>query len=146
MKVINKDGQLVLTSTKTFKPTDKVARLKLKPKRKRNKHTIQYNLRPVLFQLLWATIFASIAFSSGLLVFVAFCSFIGIWFNARLHIQDPLFSYANHSFTPNIMIDGLNVICIKDIEPGDEIVFNYHTTEDDISKAFFDEDTQMWIG
>lgn len=45
------------------------------------------------------------------------------------HIVDPMGSYINHSFTPNTIIKGVNVIAIKLISPGDELTFNYNHSE-----------------
>ena len=53
------------------------------------------------------------------------------------HIYDEFGIFINHSFTPNISIDGVNVIAMLDIYSGDELAFNYNTTEIEMSSPFY---------
>ena len=52
------------------------------------------------------------------------------------HIHDQFGIYINHSFTPNIRIEGLNVVAICDIEKDTEIMFNYNETEVNMACPF----------
>ena len=52
------------------------------------------------------------------------------------HIYDEYGIYMNHSFNPNTKIDGKNVVALKDIYPGDEITFNYNSTEINMACPF----------
>jgi len=62
-----------------------------------------------------------------------------------INIIDDLFKYANHSFTPNVEVKGIIVKAIKDIKAGDQITFNYHTTEDEITCPFTDKETNRLV-
>jgi len=53
------------------------------------------------------------------------------------HIYDEYGIFMNHSFTPNVYIDNTSVIALKDIEIGDEIVFNYNDTEINMASPFY---------
>lgn len=53
------------------------------------------------------------------------------------HIYDEYGIFINHSFTPNIRIDGLHVVALKDINVGDELVFNYNDNEIDMANPFY---------
>ena len=55
------------------------------------------------------------------------------------HILDKYGIYMNHSFTPNTVIDGLNVIALKDIEINDEITFNYNENETNMVCPFISD-------
>ena len=61
------------------------------------------------------------------------------------HIEDDLFKYANHSFNPNVAIDGYKVVALWDIEEGEEITFDYHTTESHIAFPFQDRETGRMV-
>lgn len=52
------------------------------------------------------------------------------------HIYDEYGIFINHSFTPNIRIEGLNVVALCDIEKDTEIMFNYNETEIDMACPF----------
>ena len=52
------------------------------------------------------------------------------------HIIDKLGKYINHSFNPNVKIKGRDIIAIKDINPGDEILHNYNDNENIMAKPF----------
>lgn len=52
------------------------------------------------------------------------------------HITDKLGVYMNHSFVPNVKIQGVSVISLKTIEVGDEICFNYNENETCMSCPF----------
>ena len=45
------------------------------------------------------------------------------------HIYDANGIYMNHSFEPTTFIDGCNVTALTNIEVGDELTFNYNSTE-----------------
>ena len=44
--------------------------------------------------------------------------------------------FMNHSCDPNTRIDGRGVIAVRAIAPGDEVTFNYNTTEWDMAVPF----------
>lgn len=52
------------------------------------------------------------------------------------HIIDDIGSFINHSFDPNIKIQGRNVIALKNIEIGEEICFNYNDSEINMACPF----------
>ena len=54
------------------------------------------------------------------------------------HIYDEYGIYINHSFNPNIYVDGYNLIALCDIMVDDEIVFNYNDTEINMANPFYD--------
>jgi hypothetical protein len=62
------------------------------------------------------------------------------------HLVDPVAKYLNHSFTPNMRIDGLNLIALCVIEAGEEITFDYTTTESEFSHPFIDWETGLSVG
>ena len=53
------------------------------------------------------------------------------------HIYDKFGIFINHSFTPNIYIDNLNVIALVDINIDDELVFNYNESEINMASTFY---------
>ena len=55
------------------------------------------------------------------------------------HITDKLGKYINHSFNPNVKIKGRDIIAIKDINPGDEILYNYNDNENIMAKPFYQD-------
>lgn len=57
-----------------------------------------------------------------------------------VHVLDPIFKYAHHSFSPSVHIDYTTgeVFAITDIYAHEEITFNYLTTESEISHPFKD--------
>lgn len=57
------------------------------------------------------------------------------------HVHDEYGIYINHSFTPNIKIDGYKLVALQDIGIGDELFFNYNDTEVDMSNPFYVGDT-----
>lgn len=52
------------------------------------------------------------------------------------HIYDQYGIYMNHSFTPTTYIDGYNVVANVDIEPGDELNFDYNSNEINMAAPF----------
>ena len=52
------------------------------------------------------------------------------------HIYDQYGIFINHSFTPNIHIDGKNVVALQDIESNTELAFNYNDTEINMAAPF----------
>jgi hypothetical protein len=44
--------------------------------------------------------------------------------------------FMNHSCDPNTLIDGQDVIAVRTIRPGEEVTFNYNTTEFDMAVPF----------
>ena len=52
------------------------------------------------------------------------------------HILDKFGIFINHSFNPNTEIQGYNVVAIKDINPGDEITFDYNVSEVNMASPF----------
>jgi hypothetical protein len=63
-----------------------------------------------------------------------------------IHVIDPHFKYCNHSFTPNCAITPAGVVyALVPIQDGDELTFNYLTTEDEISHPFVDHKTNIQV-
>lgn len=54
------------------------------------------------------------------------------------HIYDKYGIYINHSFSPNIYVNGCNLIALCDIMIGEEITFNYNNTEINMANKFYD--------
>ena len=52
------------------------------------------------------------------------------------HIIDKFGIFMNHSFNPNTEIQGYNIVAIKDINPGDEITFDYNVSEVNMASPF----------
>lgn len=52
------------------------------------------------------------------------------------HVIDPFGIYMNHSFDPTCRIDNNYVISIKNIDPGDELNFNYNDNEENMANPF----------
>lgn len=53
------------------------------------------------------------------------------------HIYDEFGIFINHSFTPNIYIDSINVIALVDIDIDDELAFNYNESEINMASTFY---------
>ena len=53
-----------------------------------------------------------------------------------LHIVDKYGMYMNHSFEPNTIIDGYNVVALNNISPDDELHFNYNENETNMACPF----------
>ena len=56
------------------------------------------------------------------------------------HIIDKYGIYLNHSFNPNIKIDGIKLIALKFIKKNDELSFNYNDNETKMNSPFYDGD------
>ena len=54
------------------------------------------------------------------------------------HIVDKYGIYINHSFTPNTVIKGNEVIALKNIYEDDEITYNYNVFETTMVCPFYD--------
>ena len=52
------------------------------------------------------------------------------------HIYDELGIFINHSFTPNVCIDSIEIKAISEIQVGDEITFNYNDSEINMATPF----------
>ena len=52
------------------------------------------------------------------------------------HIYDEYGIFINHSFTPNIFIDGYLMVALHDIQANDELTFNYNDTEVNMANPF----------
>ena len=50
--------------------------------------------------------------------------------------DDYLWPFLNHGFEPNAMMQGRQLIAIRDIAAGDEITFDYNTNEWDMATPF----------
>tara|TARA_Y100000996_G_scaffold415515_1_gene410741 strand:- start:6759 stop:7121 length:363 start_codon:yes stop_codon:yes gene_type:complete len=61
------------------------------------------------------------------------------------HILDEQGMYMNHSFNPNCIIVGLDIIALEPIRGGDELTFNYNQTETKISYPFKDLKTGLMV-
>ena len=42
----------------------------------------------------------------------------------------------NHSCDPNVFLRGLDVVALRDLRSGEEVTFDYHTTEYDLVEPF----------
>lgn len=60
-----------------------------------------------------------------------------IYIGNNQHIYDSFGIFINHSFTPNIFINNKNVIALKDIEPNEELMFNYNDNEINMAAPFY---------
>lgn len=58
-----------------------------------------------------------------------------------MHIEDKHGMYMNHSFEPTTRIDAFRVIAAKSINIGDELTFDYTTTETKLAYPFVDNKT-----
>lgn len=64
-----------------------------------------------------------------------------------MHIEDPIGSYINHSFSPNCTVTPYGqVIASVTIFPGEELTTNYLQHEKEISCPFIDERTGIKVG
>lgn len=54
------------------------------------------------------------------------------------HIYDNYGIFINHSFNPNIYINGKNVIALIDINENEELRFNYNDNEINMANPFYD--------
>lgn len=63
-------------------------------------------------------------------------------------LADDDIIYCNHSFSPNCKMNvsinppKLQLIALRDIEPNEDLLFNYNTTEWELSCPFQDRDTK----
>lgn len=62
------------------------------------------------------------------------------------HLVDPIAKFINHSFKPNIVINGYRITALLVIEAGDELTFDYTTTESEFSHPFIDHESGEWVG
>jgi hypothetical protein len=53
------------------------------------------------------------------------------------HIYDKNGIYINHSFNPNIVVRGKQLIALCDINIDEEILFNYNDTEINMANPFY---------
>ena len=58
--------------------------------------------------------------------------------NEHIVLQPAFIQYINHSCSPNVFFDtsGMQLLCIKNISPGDEITFFYPSTEWNMVEPF----------
>jgi hypothetical protein len=56
------------------------------------------------------------------------------------HIYDDFGIFINHSFKPTVKISHKDVIALVDMNPGDEITFNYNDSEINMANPFQDGD------
>ena len=142
MEIINKNGFKTLTSASDIPPRAVIHTLGGSLVFMRNRFTIPFDLSCLFWVLSFCFLLLSIVVTSVLFVGVSFVFFFGGILGAKIHIDDPLFRYSNHSFSPNVMIKGRKVVCIKPIKKGDAITFNYYTTEGKIVERFIDNETK----
>lgn len=146
LKVVRDGFEKKLIAERTYHPRDVVYVLDFSPSLVRTRHTIEVDYGFYLSGLVVALICVGMISGSIFILCLAPTAWLLKCFKPTFHVDDPLFKYCNHSFSPNVMIQRHEVICIKPIRRGDEITFNYHTTESDISEKFQDEETNIWIG
>ena len=58
--------------------------------------------------------------------------------DTHITLQPEFLQYINHSCDPNIFFntDTMELVCVKDIKPGDEITFFYPSTEWEMAQPF----------
>lgn len=58
--------------------------------------------------------------------------------HTHITLQPEFLQYINHSCEPNVFFDtaSLELICLKPLQPGDELTFFYPSTEWDMSQPF----------
>ena len=61
------------------------------------------------------------------------------------HIEDKYGIYMNHSFYPNCKIHSGHIVCIKNINIGDELTFNYNDNETNMACPFIDTITKQKV-
>ncbi len=69
-----------------------------------------------------------------------------IHIGSGLHITDDYGKYVNHSFAPTVCVKRHSLVAIKYIVPGDEITFNYNSTEENMAAPFVDYATGLTVG
>lgn len=57
----------------------------------------------------------------------------------NMHLEDKIGQYINHSFDPNVKVEGNKLIAINDINIYDELTFNYNDTEIEMAYPFEDD-------
>jgi hypothetical protein len=50
--------------------------------------------------------------------------------------ERKLWPYLNHSCSPNAYLRGVEIVALREIAPGEQVTFNYNTTEYDMSSPF----------
>lgn len=64
---------------------------------------------------------------------------LSVQIDKNLHAIDDettQFQYLNHNCSPNTYFKGEELIALKDLEPGDHVVFDYNSTEYELSNPF----------
>jgi len=57
----------------------------------------------------------------------------------NIHLHDSNYGiYINHSFNPNIYVNGYELVALCDIMINDELLFNYNDTEINMANPFYD--------
>jgi SET domain len=58
--------------------------------------------------------------------------------DTHITLQPEFLQYINHSCNPNVFFDtaAMELVCLKPLEPGDELTFFYPSTELDMSQPF----------
>lgn len=57
------------------------------------------------------------------------------------HVEDASAQYINHSFAPNLRLEGRRMFALRDIDVGEELTFNYLETESEIAAPFVCHET-----
>ena len=61
------------------------------------------------------------------------------------HIEDHFGACMNHSFDPSCFIRERVVFANREIYEGDELTFDYTTTESNMAYPFIDSETGKWV-
>lgn len=61
------------------------------------------------------------------------------------HIEDPVGSFINHSFNPTAKIEKGRVVALTSLSKGQEVTFNYNSTEDKLAEPFKCKFTGEWV-
>lgn len=62
-----------------------------------------------------------------------------IHIGSNMHLEDQYGQYINHSFEPNMKVDGNKLVAIKEIKKSDELTFNYNDSELEMAEPFEDD-------
>lgn len=111
---------------------------------KNNSHPAHFVVQPGIHGL---GVFTLISFLRGQVLFELTGDVLNtptrtsVQIGVNQHIEDKLAAFMNHSCTPNAILDRATsrFIACKDIQAGEEIMFDYNKNEDLLSSPFICE-------
>ena len=147
LQVVRYDGGNTVIANRDFSPGEKVYRISQSTgiSRKRTKFSVQMPVTTYLVEIALIFLMSSILFISVVPVILSMVTYVLSYVWKYVHIDEPVLRYLNHSFCPNVGFRGISLYAIRPIRKGDEIRFNYYTTESRISSPFVDEDKKIEI-